>query len=46
MKIVKFSGSAKYRINEQFQNLTIFCNFNHFSNRKFLEMRQFRKLSG
>ena len=30
MGIVEFSGGAKYRIDEQFQNLTIYRNFDGF----------------
>ena len=30
MRIIKFSGSAKYRIDEEFGNLTIFRNLDNF----------------
>ena len=30
MRILKFSGSPKYRIDEQFQNSTIFWNLDKF----------------
>ena len=41
MRIVKFSGSAKYRIDEKFWNLTIFQYLNNLKKKLILEMSQF-----
>ena len=41
MRTVKFSGSEKYWIGEQIQNLTIFRNFDNYLILKILERRQF-----